>query len=141
MNAFDFIPITFILNFALPTFEQDQLFFRKFYNENNPQQSAHVEELRLRRRRMNPNNLFSLTPKNAGVHCKYQIHEGFKIENSPFLWILKPTFYNRGSGIHVFTGLTEMEELMSRYIHGVQVGGVSTPVKNSPEIKKAFRIR
>lgn len=49
----------------------------------------------------------------------------------------------QGNGVHVFSALTEMEELMSKYIHGVNNGRITTPNKNSPESphKKAFRIR
>ncbi len=36
------------------------------------------------------------------------------------LWILKPTGYNRGVGIHVFSSLSELENLIIEYCKGVE---------------------
>ena len=72
--------------------------------------------------------------------------------DSKYLWILKPTFQNRGNGIHVFNGLQEMQKLINRYLKGCNVTSgtfnidseYDSPSKesNSPEVKrKSFRIR
>lgn len=37
---------------------------------------------------------------------------------SSYLWILKPTFQNRGNGIHVFSTLQNLETLINSYIAG-----------------------
>lgn len=55
--------------------------------------------LTLRRRRGNPNHLL---PIDKAIHtnfCKYEVAPAYKIDDSPYLWILKPTSYNRVSGI------------------------------------------
>lgn len=44
---------------------------------------------------MNPNNFFNQSQKTGGVFSKYEIKDSFAIKNTPYLWILKPTFYNR----------------------------------------------
>lgn len=36
------------------------------------------------------------------------------------MWILKPTFLNRGRGIHVFNSLVTLEKLMSDYTEGFE---------------------
>ena len=53
--------------------------------------------MQLRRRRVNPNHMFNYLPKAGGLYCKYKISSGFQADNSPYLWILKPTFFNRVS--------------------------------------------
>jgi hypothetical protein len=35
--------------------------------------------------------------------------------NSKFLWLLKPTFLNRGRGIHVFSSLETLVKLIQEY--------------------------
>lgn len=37
------------------------------------------------------------------------------------MWILKPTFLNRGRGIHVFRSLTQLKSLISEYIYGSEI--------------------
>lgn len=36
------------------------------------------------------------------------------------MWLLKPTFMNRGRGIHVFNSLASLEKLMSDYTEGFE---------------------
>lgn len=87
--------------------------------------------------------------RTGGLYCKYEVKDAYNSEETPYYWILKPTFYNRvsidyiqGSGIHLFSELGEMEELMNRYIQGVTPGATSS-LRTSPEtsFKKGFRIR
>lgn len=39
-------------------------------------------------------------------------------EKSSYLWLLKPTFLNRGRGIHIFNSLTQLEKLLNEYYSG-----------------------
>lgn len=41
-------------------------------------------------------------------------------EESSYLWILKPTFLNRGRGIHVFNTMIQLEKIISDYISGIE---------------------
>lgn len=36
------------------------------------------------------------------------------------MWLLKPTFLNRGRGIHVFNNLTALEKLFVEYTEGFE---------------------
>lgn len=36
-------------------------------------------------------------------------------DNDPYLWLLKPTFLNRGRGIHVFNNIDTITQLISDY--------------------------
>jgi hypothetical protein len=36
------------------------------------------------------------------------------------MWLLKPTFLNRGRGIHVFNNLTALEKLFADYTEGFE---------------------
>ncbi len=38
--------------------------------------------------------------------------------SSKFLWLLKPTFLNRGRGIHVFSSLETLTKLIQEYQEG-----------------------
>lgn len=39
-------------------------------------------------------------------------------ENSSYMWLLKPTFLNRGRGIHIFNDLNTLEKLINDYCEG-----------------------
>ena len=39
-------------------------------------------------------------------------------KNSTYLWILKPTFLNRGRGIHLFNNLQKLEKILTGYLEG-----------------------
>ncbi len=45
------------------------------------------------------------------------------------MWILKPSGYNRGIGIHVFSTLEQLEKLIIEYCNGVEEK--ITPSKSS----------
>lgn len=45
--------------------------------------------------------------------------KSFLAEESSYLWFLKPTFLNRGRGIHVFNNLDQLEDLLNEYYFGV----------------------
>ena len=40
-------------------------------------------------------------------------------EDNKYVWLLKPTGFNRGRGIHVFNNLNQLEKLMNEYYDGV----------------------
>ena len=39
-------------------------------------------------------------------------------DDSNYLWLLKPTFLNRGRGIHVFSTLENLVSLINEYFNG-----------------------
>lgn len=52
-----------------------------------------------------------------GTSTKYKMNPYFITggDDSKFLWLLKPTFLNRGRGIHVFSNLETLAKLISEY--------------------------
>jgi len=77
INAFSFLPITFVLNLVDSDFEIDQAIFLNFYNENRPKYKEEVASLHLRRRRANPNNTIALDKKIHARYSKYDIIPAF----------------------------------------------------------------
>lgn len=54
--------------------------------------------------------------KDQGSSTKYRLLPTFLAgEGSKFLWLLKPTFLNRGRGIHVFSSLETLAKLIQEY--------------------------
>lgn len=49
------------------------------------------------------------------------------------MWILKPTFLNRGRGIHVFNSLASLEKLMSDYTEGFEEKSLKKQEKKEDE--------
>lgn len=49
-----------------------------------------------------------------------------------YLWMLKPTFMNRGRGIHVFSDLQQLENLMNKYLLGSWLPDISKKESLSP---------
>ena len=94
INLFEFVPLTFVLNLNEGSYEGEQAFFNGFYNSHRPE-GIEEGKLNLKRKKGNPNHYYNLPGKVGGTACKYEIREGFTTEKTPYLWILKPTFYNR----------------------------------------------
>lgn len=44
----------------------------------------------------------------------------FLAEDSTYMWLLKPTFLNRGRGIHVFDNLETLVKLISDFQEGLK---------------------
>lgn len=96
INAFEFIPLTFILNTLESTFEAQQTHFLNFYYEHTPQQpnSKQKSSLSIMKRPILSGSI-SLDKKTQPVHSKYEIKEAYTSPNSKGLWILKPSYFNR----------------------------------------------
>jgi len=50
-------------------------------------------------------------------------------EKSSYMWLLKPTFMNRGRGIHVFNSLQSLEKIISDYSEGVEEKSLKKPAE------------
>jgi hypothetical protein len=76
-------------------------------------------------------------------YCKPIAPDIFFSNKSTYLWLLKPTFLNRGRGIHVFNNLQNLEDLMNSYLAGkdpLEKQGTST-LKPNESIKHITPIR
>lgn len=64
--------------------------------------------------------LFSKGEKRSqgNFYTRPTIQPTFFAPDSQNVWLLKPTFLNRGRGIHIFTNLSEFERLINQYVRG-----------------------
>jgi hypothetical protein len=97
LNAFDFLPITFVLNTLDNAFDAQQAAFIAFFNDHthNPKDGKAKTSLLIRKRAINMGSSLHVDKKQLALTSKYEIKEAFTTPNSQYLWILKPTFYNR----------------------------------------------
>jgi hypothetical protein len=70
INAFEFLPITFVLNLTDPTYDASQAFFLHFHHSHNPKATPEHPSLHLRRRRPNPNHA-ALDRRPHNHFCRY----------------------------------------------------------------------
>jgi hypothetical protein len=87
--------------------------------------------------------VFPYYENNKGTSTKYKIDNTFLAgENANYLWLLKPTFLNRGRGIHIFSDLKVLQQLIQEYQEGSaeKHTKVTTeePINPSPEKKQSI---
>jgi hypothetical protein len=96
INAFEFIPLTFVLNTLDRNFDTQQSSFIAFYNDNNVKKEEKAKtSLAIRKKSINMSNSLQLDKKQHFSQSKYEISDVYSSPISKYLWILKPTFYNR----------------------------------------------
>jgi hypothetical protein len=109
LNAFSYLPTTFIID--LTSGEEDMALhgFLKFYNRNMPEsfKGQKVESILLPKARNLPYmSAQQLRKKSQGhFYCKPVCPKTFFGTSNSYLWILKPTFMNRGRGVSLFNSL------------------------------------
>ena len=62
--------------------------------------------------------LTTVNNKKSYNYTKYKFKQSYSCEDDNYLWILKPTFLNRGRGIHVFNNLDIFTKLIISYQEG-----------------------
>ena len=124
LNAFNYLPLTYIID--LSSGEEDLALhnFIKFYNRHLPSDNAQhrMESIILPRiKHSNVDNSRSKRPQGL-FYCQPFMAKTFVAEDeegkSPYLWILKPTFMNRGRGVALFNSLEEFSKLIWKYYQG-----------------------
>ena len=111
LNAFSYIPTTFIIDLTTGEEEMALHSFLKFYNRNIPEgySGQKVQSILLPKIKNIP--YFSaqqLRKKCQGnFYCKPTCPKTFFGKTNSYLWILKPTFMNRGRGVALFDNLSE----------------------------------
>jgi len=60
------------------------------------------------------------------------------MNGSSYLWLLKPTGFNRGRGIQIFTTLDQLEKYINEYYEGVVEKSLKQPIQANPEEKKVL---
>ena len=112
MNLFDITPITFVLDLDDDT---DTSFdnFLKFYLAHIPKSLESMKKpiSELRRKFRNFVNIPNPHEKkiNVSPFLKPKM-KSIYVNGDNYLWLLKPTGFNRGRGIQIFTTLEQLEK-------------------------------
>lgn len=83
--------------------------FLKFYNRNIPEgySGLKVQSILLPKIKHLPYNSTQLKKKGHGnFYCKPTCPKTFFGKSNSYLWILKPTFMNRGRGVALFENIS-----------------------------------
>ncbi|CAD8210274.1 unnamed protein product [Paramecium octaurelia] len=118
LDILSFVPVTFVLDFTTEKADIWLLQFLQYYENNAPQSiKLHDSQNKFYLIRRQLNTYMQITDKiisisKSKIPSTYHGHE--------YLWILKPTQYNRGRGIHVIKDLDQMTHLLDQYISGKQ---------------------
>jgi hypothetical protein len=101
INAFQITPTTFIIDLHDEFVSLAISLFTRFFNHNNPKRTRTKDTLFIKkvkvlhpRAEKRAHGLFYCRPVMASTLC-----------TDFYAWVLKPTFLNRGRGIHVFNDL------------------------------------
>jgi hypothetical protein len=97
--------------------------FVKFFNRNYPDESStrRSQSIVLPRNKFVPYITAQQFSKRSqgNFYCKpVYPRTFFDEETRSYLWILKPTFLNRGRGVVLFRELEELEKLIWKYYEG-----------------------
>jgi hypothetical protein len=121
LNAFDITPTTFILDLSDDMLDLSLNAFVKFFNHNMPnrlkpttgEMKQFIQMPRL------PSQQSKHEKRCQGnFYCHPSTSATFFSPASNYLWLLKPTFLNRGRGIHIFKDLLELEKIVNDYANG-----------------------
>eukprot|EP00347_Sterkiella_histriomuscorum_P014963 403358833 len=122
LNVFDFLPLTFILDFKSDQlYEQLDIFKGVF---RIIEQNIHLSTNELTTKIQ---NLQAQYDRKA-----YKSQNCFKLLQSSHdyknLWLLKPTGLNRGRGIHIFKSLDELKQILNDF-YDVKLSSQQSPIK------------
>ena len=96
MNAFQFMPVTFVLNSLDANFDNQMTsFLNFFYNYHPSPPDKRRVSLGIRKRFMGVQRPLIIDRKISWYHSKPEMGGSFRSPDSQYLWILKPTSYNR----------------------------------------------
>ena len=126
LNAFDITPTTFIIDFYDDQHELNLNSFVKFFNHHLPKGKSTIDKLSVTLPKSFNQSYNRHEKRSQGnFYTRPTIHPTFFSADSHYVWLLKPTFLNRGRGIHIFTSLTEFEKLINQYV----VGHIEQPMR------------
>lgn len=119
LNAFDITPTTFVIDLYDDQFEINLNSFVKFFNHNLPKGKPTVDKVSVSLPKSFTQSFSKGEKRSQGnFYTRPTINPTFFAPDSHNVWLLKPTFLNRGRGIHIFTNLTEFERLINQYVRG-----------------------
>ncbi|CAD8204297.1 unnamed protein product [Paramecium octaurelia] len=118
IDIMNFVPLTFVLDFTNDKADMCLLQFLQYYESNAPQSiKLHDTQNKFYNIRRQLNTYMQITDKIIQIN-KSKIPSTFLGQD--YLWILKPTQYNRGIGIHVVKDLDKLTHLLDQYLSGKQ---------------------
>lgn len=126
MNAFDITPTTFILDLGDDGLELNLNAFVKFFNHNMPNRlkpTIGEGKMYIQMPRLPPQQSRHEKRCQGNFYCHPITNPTFFSPASNYLWLLKPTFLNRGRGIHIFKDLYELEKIINDYSTGFEEKG------------------
>ncbi|CAD8136227.1 unnamed protein product [Paramecium octaurelia] len=119
LNVFDYTPLTFVIDFSDENCDYNITQFLKTYEQFAPKKPSSKQMLDVKRRlRGNFCNAYQREP--ASQFAKIQLNSTFLAEDSTYMWLLKPTFLNRGRGIQIFDNLETLVKLVSDFQEGLK---------------------
>lgn len=135
-NVFDITPLTYVIDFQDESCDLLLHNFLKFFEMHIPKQHTAAKEATAKAALDIKRILkkFQTSNNNGGHHqqgapeklynyfyTRWGLQETFLDEkSSTYMWLLKPTFLNRGRGIHVFNNLTTLSQLIADYTEGFE---------------------
>ncbi|EGR27473.1 tubulin-tyrosine ligase family protein, putative [Ichthyophthirius multifiliis] len=129
LNPFETItPLTYVIDFKDDNCEMFLNSFLKFYENNVPQNlknkinTQYSENIKkLIKQQQITYGIYGSEKYVNHVYVKQTMHESFLDKyNSSYIWILKPTYLNRGRGINMFNSLQQLEKIISNYLEGFE---------------------
>ncbi|CAK61223.1 unnamed protein product (macronuclear) [Paramecium tetraurelia] len=118
IDIMTFVPLTFVLDFTNEKADMSLLQFLQYYESNAPSSiKLNDTQNKFYSIRRYLNTYMQITDKFVQIN-KSKIPSTFL--GNDYLWILKPTQYNCGRGIHVIKDLDQMAHLLNQYITGKQ---------------------
>ncbi|CAK83366.1 unnamed protein product (macronuclear) [Paramecium tetraurelia] len=119
LNVFDYTPLTFVIDFSDENCDFNITQFLKTYEQFAPKKPTAKQMLDVKRRlRGNFTNAYQRD--SSSQFQKIQMNNTFLSEDSPYMWLLKPTFLNRGRGIQIFDNLETLVKLVSDFQEGLK---------------------
>ncbi|CAD8203663.1 unnamed protein product [Paramecium octaurelia] len=111
-NVFDFVPVTFVLDFNDESIDSQFTQFIKFFDKFAPKDKK-IEQLPKKLQEYKKKLKIQSTPLlDKKLHSIPQKVPKCQ-EGDQYLWLLKPTFLNRGRGIHVVNDIEAIIQLIS----------------------------
>ena len=106
-------PTTFILDLDKEDCDTNFQNFLQFYYSNLPKELENLKKPINEVRRKFRNFLSLPNPfdkkTNLPTYSKPKMHKSF-LDGTNYLWLLKPTGFNRGRGIQIFTTLDQLDK-------------------------------
>lgn len=123
IDLFDLTPITFVLDLDKEDCDINFQNFLQFYMANLPKSMESlkkpISEVRKKFRSYIPMPVYDKKSIfGNSIYTKPKMKPIYMNENS-YLWLLKPTGFNRGRGIQIFSTLEQLDKYINEYYEGV----------------------